>query len=66
VPKNKWGIAPSDLQIVEDLFSTNGLSGTPMFCWSVSEDRWEVYESTDLDTLVVYLCNQNNGWLEPE
>jgi hypothetical protein len=60
--KSKWAIAPSDLSIVEGIFADAELAGTPMFCWSDAENRWEVYESTDLTTLIAYLCNTGNGW----
>ena len=66
MPKHKWAIAPSDLAVVEGIFSDNGLTGTPMFCWSDANDRWEVFESTDLATLVCYLCTEDMSWVEPE
>lgn len=66
MPKSKWAIAPSDLAVVEDHFAANSLTGTPMFCWSAANDRWEVFESTDLGTLVIYLCSVENAWTVPE
>ena len=65
MPKENWAIAPSDLSIVEGIFESNSLTGTPMFCWSEVGDRWEVYESTNPGALVAYLCKQSRSWTEP-
>lgn len=65
MPKNKWAIAPSDLAVVEGIFETNGLTGTPMFYYSEANDRWEVVEDTDLNTVVCYLCTVGMAWAVP-
>lgn len=64
--RQQQAIAPSDLSYIEQLFSTNGLTGKPAFIFSNVDDRWEVFEDTDLTTLVAYLCTENLGWNEPE
>lgn len=57
------GITPSDLQVVEGLFEADALDWeNHAFKYNAALDRWEVYDVTNIGTLVAFMAAGDSVW----